>query len=459
MLLLPGLLLASPAALAADLLLTHARLWDGTGAPVRETSILVRDGHIAGFDPADPGDATVVDLAGATVLPGLIDGHVHLVSNPGNYWRTDDEQARQAQVKQAMRAYLACGVTTVLDAGTLPAWGQQVHDWLDAGEPGPEVLDLGVALSPPGGYLDQAFPGYPSEATPEDLRTQLDASDALGAIGYKVAIELGYGTITWPVFDAGMRAALAAEATARGKGLFVHATNVAAVDLALSLNPTAMVHVPDHLRPDQLDALITRRVAFSSTLLTTEHFLSDRHQARMSEPLEQLVIPAAQRETALSPGMGDRYRAAVAALVFPKSRLMQRLAPRYMANPKNAARALADKAEIIAKLRAGGLVFAMGSDAGNWPLFPFMFHGPSSLRELELLGEVGLSPEEALAAATREGAKFLGIEDRTGTVEIGKEADLVVFREDPLGDLHRVWSVIWTMSDGELRSPEGWMHD
>ena len=459
MLLLPALLLATAPALAGDVLLTHARLWDGTGAPVRETSILVRDGRIAGFDPPDPLDVPSHDLGGATVIPGLIDGHVHLVSNPGNYWRKDDEAARQAQVKQALRAYLACGVTTVLDAGTLPAWGQQVHDWLDAGEPGPEVLDLGVALSPPGGYLDQAFPGYPAEGNPEELHTQLDASDALGAIGYKVAIELGYGTITWPVFDEEMRAAMVSEAAARGKGLFVHATNIEAVDLALTLRPAAMVHIPDQLRPDQLEALVRGRVKFSSTLLTTEHFLSDRHQARLSYPLEQLVIPAIQRETALSADMGDRYRTAVAALVFPKSRLMQRLAPRYMANPKNADRALAEKAAVIAQIRAAGLVFAMGSDAGNWPLFPFMFHGPSSLREMELLGEVGLSPEEAFGAATREGAKFLGIEARTGTIEIGKEADLVVFREDPLQDLHRVWSVAWTMSDGEMRSPEGWMRE
>ena len=450
-------LLLAPGALAADLLLDHARLWDGTGAGVREVSILVSGGHIAAFDPDPRPDVEVVDLAGATVLPGFIDTHVHLVSNPGSHWREDDDEQRQAQVQQALRAYLACGVTTVLDAGTYPPWAAEVRGWLAAGEPGPEIFDLGVALSPPGGYLDRAFPGYPSERDADELRAQMDASDALGAVGYKVVVEPGYGAMRWPIFDDDLARVIADEAEARGKGVFVHAGTVWAVDRALLMRPSVMVHVPDPLRRDQLDALEARGVAFSSTLLTTEHVLDARHQAWMADPLLKRVIPGAQQRTALAPDIGDRMREAVAELVFPRSRALQRIARGVLKSPRAAARALAKKASSIVDIRERGLLIAMGSDAGNWPLFPFMFHGPSSLAEIEALGEAGLTPADALAVSTREGARFLGVEDRLGTVEIGKEADLVVFRDSPLDDLHNVYSVVWTMSDGVLRSPDGWM--
>lgn len=442
--------------MAGELLLTHARLWDGTGAAVRETDIYVVDGRIAGFAAPDH-EVPSQDLGGATVTPGLIDTHVHLVSNPGNAWRQDDEDSRQAQVLQALHAYLACGVTTVLDAGTYPPWGAQVHAWLSAGEPGPEVLDLGVALSPPGGYLDHAFPGYPSESNPDELRAQMDVSDAMGAIGYKVVVERGYGALRWPVFDDAMSAAIAEEAARRGKGVYVHAGTSWAVDRALLMHPSVMVHVPDPLRRDQLDALQALQVRFSSTLLTTQHFQDGRHQALLRTPLLKLVVPQPQQDTALAADIGDRERRAVAKMVFPHSRLLQHLAVRQLASAESAAHALAKKAQSIRQIRERGMLIAMGSDAGNWPLFPFMFHGPSSLAEVALLGEAGLSPTEALEVATRDGARFLNIEGRTGTVELGKEADLAIFREDPTVDLHAVYTIAWTMSNGELRTPEGWM--
>jgi imidazolonepropionase-like amidohydrolase len=100
---------------AAQLLIQNARLIDGTGAAPRSgVGILLRDGSIAavGEDLA-PRDVPVLDARGATVLPGLIDAHVHLGVVPGSAQRGDTPQVERALRRRHLRAYLACGVTTV----------------------------------------------------------------------------------------------------------------------------------------------------------------------------------------------------------------------------------------------------------------------------------------------------------------------------------------------------------
>jgi imidazolonepropionase-like amidohydrolase len=105
-----------------NLLITNARLFDGAGRPPRESvSILVRDGRIAEIGTALPGHrVATLDVAGATVLPGLIDAHVHLTWGPGDELREESAALWGRFRPQHLRAYLACGVTTVLDAGATP---------------------------------------------------------------------------------------------------------------------------------------------------------------------------------------------------------------------------------------------------------------------------------------------------------------------------------------------------
>ncbi len=109
---------------AADLLVRNARLIDGTGAPPRgPVSILIRSGRVSEIAaeiaaPAVP----VLDADGATVLPGLMDMHVHFIAAPGSGFRKDSPETVRELDRQHLRAYLACGVTTVLDAGIDPPY-------------------------------------------------------------------------------------------------------------------------------------------------------------------------------------------------------------------------------------------------------------------------------------------------------------------------------------------------
>jgi len=99
------------------LAIVNARLVDGTGAPARHTSIGIRDGVIASLGDAPPESARVLDAEGLTVLPGLIDSHVHFQAVPGAVHRKDDAETRRALMHRHLRAHVANGVTTVLDGG------------------------------------------------------------------------------------------------------------------------------------------------------------------------------------------------------------------------------------------------------------------------------------------------------------------------------------------------------
>jgi adenine deaminase len=100
----------------------------------------------------------------------------------------------------------------------------------------------------------------------------------------------------------------------------------------------------------------------------------------------------------------------------------------------------------------------VGTDSANFPTFISFFHGPSTIREIELLREAGIPAIDVLQSATRIPAEMMGIDHLVGTVEVGKRADLIVVGEDPLTNpmaLRR--SLRYTIRDGDARTPQEWM--
>ena len=120
-------------------------------------------------------------------------------------------------------------------------------------------------------------------------------------------------------------------------------------------------------------------------------------------------------------------------------------------------KALETSKDAIRRIHQAGIPIVLGSDSACTPSAIYDFHGFLTLRELELLGEAGLTPREALKAATVTPAEMLGLADQIGTVEAGKRADLVIVRDDPLVDLRAMRSVQWTVKDGVVRTPQEWM--
>lgn len=445
------------AALADDLLFTHAHLWDGTGAPVQtDVDVLVRDDRVAAVGAALTAavGVRVIDATGATIVPGLIDSHVHLSMDPGAAWRPESPERHDTLLAWHLRAYLACGVTALLDPAVLPVESERIRSMLTRA-PGPRYLSLGVPFSPPGGYVQVVLPELPSVATPAQVEAQLDVVVTQGAVGIKTTWERGMAGPVWPLYVPEVVEALRSGAAARGLPIYTHAIAPEEQRRALDrLGPRAFVHPPE-----RYDARLTARVAAAGVYeMTTLSILDTMRIAwqpeRLADPLVRLTVPPEELATAADPRVVADYQRAMVRTLYPGVPFPRLLARIGFGEGPIAAR-LARTARALRALRDAGAPIVMGSDAGNWPILPFEFHGPTSIREIELLGEAGFTPAEALTAATRTAAEMLGIE--AGIVAPGRIADFVVVEGDPLADLSALRRLRYTVRAGVARSPEEWM--
>ena len=446
---------------AESLLIRNARLIDGTGAPPRTAvGILVRDGWIATIAPnLTAPDTPVLDAGGATVLPGLIDAHVHLGVVPGSGQRHDPPEVTRALRRQHLRAYLACGVTTVLDTSIDPAIARDIQSWLAAGEPGPRFLTLGPGFVTPGGYLSDV--SQPT-ANLEDVSARFALLEELGAVGVKVFLERGFGLRpVWPIPSPEIQAAIVRTATARRLPIYVHAQHEEDMGLALAMGARAIVHGGFYDAAPAED--FVRRMVESGAYLMTTFSLADAqsigfHPERLDDRLVRLTVPALELATARDPA-SERFlaRAQIGMAEPLVPGFLQNAVARFMLTDASMVQRLASSQQAVRRFWAAGVPIVAGSDSGNWPIDPYHFHGPTTLRELELLGTAGLPPADALVSATRIPARMLGLADEIGTVEVGKRADLVIVRDDPLRDLGALRTVEWTIKGGVARTPEEWM--
>lgn len=439
-----------------DVLIVDARLWDGTGVPVREdVDVRIRGDRVVDIGPdLSREDAEILDASGATVIPGLIDAHVHLSMDPGAAWRTTTPDDHKQALRAHLRAYLACGFTTILDPAVLPD-EQALIDATLTESPGPRYLSLGTPFSPPGGYVAAVIDGFPSVGSPADVEAQLDAQLDRGVAGVKVTVEEGIAGRVWPLHTDAVFTAIHDGAQRRGLPVYAHAMTPKEQRLALEkLRPYAFVHPPD--RPDRkaLEAIVAAGVYETSTLSVFDGLRMGFEPERVSDALVQLTVPLDERETASDRAVQRAFTKKMVGTVYPhlpmKGFVGRLSAHEVVVGPRvrRAQRSVLDLSE-------AGVPLVLGSDAGNWPIIPYLFHGPTSVRELELLGEAGLTLEQALTAATRTPARMLGIE--AGTVEVGRIADLVVVEGDPLSDLSAVRDVRWTVRAGVARTPEAWL--
>lgn len=462
-LLAAGLLLAG-AARAESVAVVGGTLLDGTGGPAVPDSVVVAtDGRIACAGPRAgcpvPEGARTVDATGAWVTPGLVDAHVHFSQTGWADGRPDAFDLRetfpyedaiaslQERPERFFRSWLCSGVTALFDVGGYPWTLDMARETANDPE-APRVAAAGPLLSTLDFWLN-----LPAErqfiylGTPDDARAGVRYLAARGAGAVKVWF-IVTGERPMAEMAAAVRAAGEAAREA-GLPLVVHATGLAEAKEAVRAGADVLVHgVSD--RPVDRGFLELARDAgtvYTPTLTVVSGYLRMFHSAATGEPPEiddpnGCVDPETRAKVLSTAEYGEEARA--------RGLTAERLDAQ--AGPAAAERATAD-----ANLRAvheAGIPVAMGTDAGN----PLTLHGPSVYAELEAMEAAGMEPAAVLVAATRIGARAMGLEDERGTVETGKVADLLVLSEDPAASAAAFRSVLWVIRAGMPHRVEDLAH-
>jgi len=403
---LPTLLLAlvmtgGLAAVAAKpIAITHVRIFDGSKV-IPDGTVVVEGRTIraVGAKVAVPASAEVIDGSGDTLLPGFIDGHTHT-------W--GDVLTRAA----------IFGVTTELDMFTSPDFARAQRDeQAKTGAPGrADLLSAGYLATAPGGHGTEYGMSVPTLTKPEEAQAWVDARIAEGSDYIKIISENGklYGHEI-PTLDKATIAALVQAAHKRGKLAVVHISTEEAAQEALEAGADGLVHIFTDRKPEPgFIALAVKHKAFVTPTLTV---------------VESTTGVASGASLTNDPRLSP----------YLTSDEVMNLRKQF---PKHGEQRFQNALDAVHQLAAAGIPILAGTDAPN----PGTAHGPSIHRELELLVQAGLSPAEALAAATSVPAKTFGLKDR-GSIAPGLRADLVLVKGDPTAnvtasrDILKVWKI------------------
>ncbi len=395
---------------AGSLVLWNARLIDGRGSTARERcAVTVRGGRIVevadtrGTEPP----AGALDLAGRTLMPGLIDAHVHLSSDVGRSpgfgppapLKGEDPRPRELGyfvLANAARELLRAGITTVRDVGSYDDEAIVLREAVRLGLlEGPRILSCAriVSVTSPGGRIFHSM--YREADGPWEMRQAVREQIRRGADFVKLMATGARSVAREDPEPAQMTrdelAAIVDEAHRVGLRVAAHAEGLGGTRLAVEEGVDTIEHgLSLHRAPELLERMAERGIVLVPTL-TTFHDLAERFSSEFAPAL----VEQAKRQ------LEEAYRTLVAA-------------------------------------RDAGVTLAMGYDSG-----------PPGANAVELvrMAAGGLTPLQAISAATAGSARALGLAD-VGTVEPGKSADLLVVDGDPLADARvltdpqRIWLVL-----------------
>ncbi|HEX7614098.1 MAG TPA: amidohydrolase family protein [Thermoanaerobaculia bacterium] len=432
-----------------------ATLLDGNGGPpVKDAVVLVRGGKIdcAGTRAACPVPPGVerTDLTGAFLTPGLVDAHVHFAQTGWADGRPDAFDVRskhpyedvqrdlRSHPERFFRSYVCSGVTSVFDVGGF-AWSLDLPVRAENDTLAPRVRAAGPLLSTIDFWLN--LPGERQFIFLKDAEAARTAVAYLASRGAP-AVKVWYVVTPDRPVDASEAAVFAAgaEAKKRSLPLIVHATGLAEAKVALRAGASLLVHgVSDKPVDDEfLDLLKKSGAIYNPTLVVIGGYVALAKAAAAGTALafddpNGCVDPATRARLAATP---EIEAASVASKVHDRE---VRTAERNAVGLAN-----------LRRVRDAGIPIAMGTDAGN----PGTLHGPSVYAEMEAMQAAGMTPMEVLVAATKGGSRALSREKDIGTVEKGKNADLVVFTKDPTADITNARSVKAVVRGGVYRTEE-----
>jgi imidazolonepropionase-like amidohydrolase len=396
------------AATAQPVAIHNVRLFDGTRL-VPNATVVFDNGVITGVNTAVPANAKLIDGTGKTLLPGLIDAHTHVYGT-------------------ALERALRFGVTTELDMFTSVATLKQQKAEQARGNVASraDIFSAGTLVTVEGGHGAEYFP-IPTFTPGGDAQAFIDARIAEGSDYIKLVYEHGrpFGLKFSSLTKEDLRALIAA-AHKRNKLAVVHISTLEGARLAIDAGADGLVHLFGESAPDaELGKYIAQHRAFVvPTLTVIESTTGTASGASLAE------------DARLKPYLSaDEVRGLRSS--FPRR--------------KESTVKIENAFATVRQLKAAGARILAGTDAPN----PGTTHGASMHRELELLVKAGLTPIEALTAATSTPAAAFNLKDR-GRIAPGLRADLLLVDGDPTTDITatRAVATIWKGGVALERSPE-----
>src|SRR5438477_7292740 len=421
------LLFSGVAASAADqtIVLKAARMFDGKSKSLTPNGVIVVQGDKivdVGTNVAVPGDAKVIDLGDATLSPGFMDAHTHLTLDfSGDFNKRRLEQLDLNVSEQAIRAVgyarttVEAGFTTVRDVGSRFVSSREFVDValrnsINKGViVGPRMLvatkgvgATGGHFDPTGGFRDFLFgrePDYTDGIAngPDEIRKAVRFEVKNGADVIKAAVSGGVlslaDEVDTPQLTPAEMAALVDESHRLRKKVAVHCHGDQAAREAIEAGVDSIEH-GSFLKPETLSLMKNKGIYLTPTLMATEVIMSKI----------------------------DNYP------------------PALQAKAKAAAAARSDMFRNAVKM---GIKISFGTDAAVFP------HGQNA-KEFKLMVDLGMQPIDALKTATGNAADLFGIAQKTGTLEKGKLADVIVMPGDPTADITATERVSFVMKEGKI---------
>ncbi len=446
-----GAIDAAPGVPAPPRALVGATLIDGLGgAPVANATVVTRDGKIdcAGLCQVPEG-IDVTDVRGMWITPGLIDTHVHFSQTGWADGRPDSldlraehpYEATEAELKAKPerfgRSYVCSGVTAVWDVGGY-AWTLRLHDRFEGDTRLPHVVAAGPLLSTLDHWLnlpaERQFMLLDSE---EAARREVRYLAGLGSKAVKVWYIVRPPDLTVEKNAANVAAA-GDEARKAGLPLIVHATGLAEAKAALRAGANVLVHSVEDVPVDQefIDLAKKNGTIVIPTLTVLDgyvrmyHGVVDRKAPDVDDPnhcIDASTLAKVAETATVDPALVDKDRMAA------REERAKHFTTVTRANLKT--------------LVTSGIPIATGTDAGN----PLTLHGPAIYAEMDAMQASGMTPMQVIVASTATASRAMGLDKQIGTVEKGKDADLVILSADPSADAANFRKIAYVVRGGVVR--------
>jgi imidazolonepropionase-like amidohydrolase/ABC-type multidrug transport system permease subunit len=428
-------------------LIQNARIFVGNGEVIESGALLVRNGKIdhiyRGAAPeAKSVAAEAIDGAGKTIVPGLIDVHVHLGATGG--FSDNPSNDTKKQLNHEMQAYLYSGVTTIRSAGDSTDEMLKLRERFGSGvQLGAELFLCGPLFTAEGGHGTEYAKFMPeisrenftaqfvrTPKTADEARQQVDALAQQHVDAIKGVLERGVPGFSFNRMDVGILRAVVEQAHAHQLPVAVHSGDAADAADAVAVGADSVEHGSflDEIPETLFAEMKAKGIAYDPTLSVAEGFASFA-KGDTSLLKRSLVQQVTTKEL-----LDGTEHAATSEEMRPMREGIGHYPMKLETGFSN-----------LRKAWQAGVTLVTGSDAGNF----LVMHGPTVQHEIELWVAAGIPPDVALQAATANAAKLLRADARIGTLEEGKEATLLVVDGNPLQDVRALSAISAVFMKGE----------